>query len=159
MRQAEILCALGLLVVAGLTLWQSAAHLYIWWGPSGPGSGFFPFWLSVGLGLCALGILAKALRMRPDAAPAKTRFIPEGALPSLLKVVGPIVGMILVMQVVGFYLAAAIYLAVVTRWLGRHSWPVVLGVSLLFPVAVYLVIEQWFLVVLPRGYIDFRMPF
>jgi len=158
MRPAEILCALGLLAWAGLMIWQST-QLDIGWGASGPGAGFFPFWLSVGLALSALAILARALRRGPDAGSAKTRFLPAGALPSLLKVVLPIIGMVVAMQVVGFYLAAALYLAFVMRLIGRHGWPLVLGVSALFPVGIYLVIERWFLVILPKGYLGLRFPF
>jgi hypothetical protein len=80
-------------------------------------------------------------------------------MPSLLKVVLPIAGMILTMEIVGFYVAAAFYLGLSMRWLGRHAWPLVIGVSLLFPLATYLVIERWFLILLPKGYLGRLLPF
>ena len=68
MRQADIVCALCLLVLAGLVAWESLA-LSIGWGINGPAGGFFPFWLAVGLGLCSLVILGQALW---HAAPTRT---------------------------------------------------------------------------------------
>jgi len=156
MRPAEILCALAVLAWAGLMIREST-RLHIGWEASGPGAGFFPFWLSVGLALAVAGVLAQTLGSRP--ASAQKRFIPEGALPSLLKVVLPIAGMILVMEVVGYYVAAALYLGLSMRWIGRHGWPLVVGVSLLFPVATYLVMERWFLISLPKGYLGGYLPF
>ncbi|MBI2460628.1 MAG: tripartite tricarboxylate transporter TctB family protein [Candidatus Rokubacteria bacterium] len=70
-----------------------------------------------------------------------------------------IAGMILVMEVVGYYVAAALYLGLSMRWIGRHGWPLVVGVSLLFPVATYLVMERWFLISLPKGYLGGYLPF
>ncbi|MBI3028991.1 MAG: tripartite tricarboxylate transporter TctB family protein [Candidatus Rokubacteria bacterium] len=154
MKRAEVACVLAILIWTGLML-REAMRLNIGWEASGPGAGFFPFWLSTGLALSAAAVLVRALRSPPTERP----FFPRGALPSLLKLAVPIAGMILAMQVVGFYLAGALYLGVSMRWLGRHRWPLVVGVSLLFPVAVYFVIERWFLVGLPRGYLDLRPPF
>ncbi|MBI4608532.1 MAG: tripartite tricarboxylate transporter TctB family protein [Candidatus Rokubacteria bacterium] len=156
MKRAEIICALAVLAWAGLML-REATRLNIGWESSGPGAGFFPFWLSAGLAIFAVVVLIQTLRAASSAP--KKRFIPAGALPSLLKVVLPIAGMILAMEIAGFYLAAALYLAFVMRWIGRHPWPLVIGVSFLFPLATYFVIERWFLVLLPKGYLEIRLPF
>ena len=158
MKRAQIICALAILAWGALMLREST-RLNIGWGTSGPGAGFFPFWLSVGLIVCAGAVVVQAIRGGRSSDPAKSRFIPTGALPSLLKVVLPIAGMILTMEIVGFYLAAALYLGFVMRWIGRHGWPLVIGVSLLFPLATYFVIERWFLVLLPKGYFEIHLPF
>lgn len=158
MKKAEVVCALAVLTWAALMLREST-ELNIWWGPSGPGAGFFPFWLSVGLAVSAIIILIRAVRMGPDSNPKKTRFIPEGALLSLFKVILPIAGVILAMEFIGFYLAAAFYLIVSMRWIGRHSWSLSGAISLLFPVATYFVFERWFLILLPKGYLGPYLPF
>ena len=69
MRQADIVCALCLLMLAGLVAWESLA-LNIGWGINGPEGAFFPFWLALGLGVCSLVILAQAVR---HAVPALHR--------------------------------------------------------------------------------------
>lgn len=158
MRRAEIVCALTLLAWGGLMLREST-RLNIGWEPSGPGAGFFPFWLTVGLSVSAAAVLIQALRSGPRSGALMSSFIRAGALPSLLKVVLPIVGMILVMEIIGFYLAAVLYLGFSMRWIGRHGWPLVIGVSLLFPLATYAVIERWFLILLPKGSLGGFLPF
>jgi putative tricarboxylic transport membrane protein len=155
-KRAEVLCALAVLLWGGLML-REALRLDIGWERSGPGAGFFPFWLSVGLLLSAAAVLVQALRR--GGAGAARPFIPEGALPSLLKVALPIAGTILLMHLVGFYVAAALYLAGSARWIGRHAWPLVLAVAVAFPLATYVVIERWFLVALPKGSLGGFLPF
>jgi hypothetical protein len=91
MRQADIVFALCLLVLAGLVAWESLA-LNIGWGINGPEGGFFPFWLAVGLGLCSLVILGQALW---HAAPTlhKPLVAPGGWVP-LLTVAIPAIAMV-----------------------------------------------------------------
>ena len=72
MRQADIVFALCLLVLAGLVAWESLA-LNIGWGINGPEGGFFPFWLAVGLGLCSLVILGQAVWRAAPALHQATR--------------------------------------------------------------------------------------
>ena len=158
MKKAEIVCALAILTWAGLILREST-RLNIGWEPSGPGAGFFPFWLSAGLIFAAGAVLIRALRGGPVSTLATRRFIPEGALRSLLKVVLPMAGTILLMELLGFYAAAVLYLGLSTRWIGRHRWPLVLAVSLLLPLVTYVVIERWFLVPLPKGSLRAYVPF
>lgn len=158
MRKAEIVCALTLLVWAGLILREST-RLSIGWEPSGPGAGFFPFWLSVGMIVSATSILIQASRERRPTHPDTEPFIPKEALPSLFKVIMPILGLIIAMELVGFYLAAALYLGFCMRSIGRHTWPLIISVSTLFPLATYLLIERWFLILLPKGYLGGYLPF
>lgn len=155
MRAAEILCAVGVLAGAGLLL-REALRLDVGWGDAGPGAGFFPFWLGMGLLLSSLPVLLQAVRSpAADARP----FLARGALISVSKVLGPIVGVIAAMDLVGFYLAAAVYLAVSGYWLHRHRWPLVLGLCVAFPLVTWLVFERWFLILLPKGRLGPHWPF
>lgn len=157
MRAAEIVWALVLAAWGGLMLRESA-RLDVGWSASGPGPGFFPFWLAVGVMLSALAVALQAAWRAGDAGPRQP-FLPPGALPPLLKAGLPVAGAMLVMEAVGFYVAAALYLAGSMRWIGRLRWPVVLAVSVAFPLGIRLVIERWFLVPLPRGYFEIPLPF
>jgi hypothetical protein len=40
------------------------------------------------------------------------------------------------------------------RWIGRHSWPVTVGLALAIPVATFFVFERWFLVPMPKGALE-----
>ena len=94
---------------------------------------------------CA-GILVQAWG-RADREP----FIPRAAIGPVLKVLGPAVGFVLVMQFLGMYAASAIYMALYMRWIGRYSWTPVVLVSVAFPVITFWVFELWFLVPMPKG--------
>jgi len=37
------------------------------------------------------------------------------------------------------------------RWVGRHSWFAVAGLSIGIPVISFLIFESWFLVPMPKG--------
>jgi hypothetical protein len=156
MRVAEIVCAVALLGWGGLML-RGATRLEIGWEASGPGPGFFPFWLAMGLTLCGISVLIQALRA-PAPSPPRA-FLAAAARWPLVKLLAPMLGAVLVMELAGFYVAAALYLAVSARLLGRHTWALVLAISVLFPVLTWLVFERWFLVPLPKGYLGRYLPF
>jgi putative tricarboxylic transport membrane protein len=154
MRRAEILTACVLSVIAGVVMFE-AIRLGPGWGDSGPRAGFFPFWLSVILGVASLAILARAVWDAPEAAGRP--FFPPGALRLVLTVLIPMAGAIVLFEVVGFYLAAFVYLLGYIRLTGRQSWAVTLAVSVLFPVATFLIFERWFLIPLPKGLFGERL--
>jgi len=148
MRQADIICALGLLVLAGLVARESLA-LRIGWGLNGPQGGFFPFWLAIGLGICSLVVLAQAVRR---ATPALSKpLVTSGGWAPLLTVALPAIAMVALSEGVGLYPATALYLAFYMRWVGQHRWPLVLVVSLGVPLGSYFLFDKWFLIPMPKG--------
>jgi hypothetical protein len=154
MRRAEILCAAALLAVAGIAI-REALRLSIGWGDVGPRGGFFPFWLGVILAGSSLFTLLQGLRQPPTPKP----FLSREALRPVLTVLLPIVGAVVLIEVVGFYLTAALYLFGYMRWTGRHAWTTTLLISLLFPVIIFFIFERWFLVLLPKGLLEAYHPF
>lgn len=156
MRKAEILCALGLLAVAAVAT-AEAFRLEFGWGPAGPKPGFFIFWLAVLLAGSSLVILLRAL-FQPGAHLSRP-FVTRQVLRPVLLVFLPMGGAVLLFEVVGFYVTAALYLAGYMRGVGRHSWAAVLAMSLLFPLATLFVIERWFLIPLPKGMLGDFLPF
>ncbi len=154
MRRAEILCAAALLLVAAIAL-REALRLNIGWGDIGPRGGFFPFWLGVILAASSLFTLVQSLR-RP---PTPKAFLGRESLQSVLTVLLPIGGAVLLIEVVGFYLTALLYLVGYMRWTGRHAWATTLLIGLLFPVLIFFIFERWFLVPLPKGLLAAYHPF
>ena len=145
MRAADLTTALLLMAGGLLVLWDSL-RVGIGWSTDGPRSGFFPFWLAVVLLLCVAGIVVQTIR-RGD----RRAFVTREALGPVLKMLLPAAAFVLLIQLVGLYVASAIYMAVYMRWIGRHAWAVVVGLSVAFPVATFLVFEIWFLVPMPKG--------
>jgi hypothetical protein len=148
MRAADLTTALVLIAGGLLVLWDSL-RLGVGWGTDGPKSGFFPFWLALIAIASCVGIAAQAW-MHQDRRP----FIPREAVSPVLKMLGPAAGFVLLVQLVGFYTAAAVYMAVYMRWIGRYPWLRVIAVSLAFPVVTFVIFETWFLVPMPKGPIE-----
>jgi len=154
MRRAEIGTALVLLAIAGMVMYQ-AVGLGPGWGEAGPRAGFFPFWLSVLLGVSSLYILASALRQ--PTGPERTPFFPPGSLRLVLTVFLPIAGAFALVELVAIYIDALVYLLVYIRLTGRQSWLTTLLISALFPILSFLVFERWFLLPLPKGLFGDRL--
>lgn len=157
-KKAEIICALALLTLAGVGTVE-AVRLGFGWGPSGPRAGFFPFWLSLILGVCSVMILVKALRMHPGLKGEKKPFVTKTQFKPVLAVFIPMAVAVVSIEVIGFYLTSALYLAFFMRWMGRHSWLLIIFVSVLFPVASLLILERWFLIPMPKGILGDYLPF
>jgi hypothetical protein len=145
MRTADLVTAALLMLLGGVVLYD-AVRLGIGWGTDGPRSGFFPFWLALVMVSTCLAILVQGAR-RPSPRPFTTR---EQARP-VLKVLGPAAAMVLLMQVTGLYVAAALYIGFYMRWIGHHGWLGVVAVSVGVPVATFVIFETWFLVPMPKG--------
>jgi hypothetical protein len=145
MRVADLLTA-GILMLLGGVVVYDAVRLGIGWGTDGPQSGFFPFWLGTILIAMCGAILVQAAR-----SAAARPFVRREQLLPVLKVLVPAAGAVVLMQWLGLYVAGALYTGFYMRWIGRHAWPVVLGVGLGFPLAAFVVFETWFLVPMPKG--------
>jgi putative tricarboxylic transport membrane protein len=158
MHRAEIFVALLFLAIGVITVVDSV-RLGFGWGMSGPESGFFPFYLGVGIALCSLLILRQTYLtyLKGRASP---RLMPEGALTPILWVLVPATVMILISELVGLHIAAALYLAFYMRVVGKTGWPKTLAVSIAVSVSLYIVFDKLFLVPLPQGLWGARlMPF
>ena len=145
MRTADLITALALMLLGGVVIFD-AVRIGIGWGTDGPKSGFFPFWLAVIMLAACLLILLQSIS-RPSPAP----FVTRKQLGPVLKVLWPAAAAVALMQFVGLYVASALYMAFYMRWVGRHSWPVVITLAVLIPIATFLVFETWFLVPMPKG--------
>jgi putative tricarboxylic transport membrane protein len=144
-RTADLVTASVLMLVGAIVLYD-ALRLGIGWGSDGPKSGFFPFWLSVlMLAACAV-IVLQALRQARRAP-----FVTRAQLVPVMKVLWPATAMVVLMQFVGMYVASAVYIGFYMRWIGRHSWPAVIGLAVGIPIATFLIFEKWFLVPMPKG--------
>ncbi len=145
MRLADLVTASFLMLLGGVVLFD-AARLGIGWGTDGPKSGFFPFWLAVVMMTTCVAIAAQAAWRR-----AGTPFVTREQLGPVLKVLWPATAMVAATEVVGLYVASALYIGFYMRWIGRHRWSTVLALALGIPLATFLVFERWFLVPMPKG--------
>jgi hypothetical protein len=148
MRLADIVTASFLMLIGAVVL-VDAVRLGFRWGTDGPQSGFFPFWLAIVLIAHSAAIIVRAVRKRSDEP-----FASREQLRSVLTVAVPAAALVVFTQVIGLYVAGALYLFFYMRLVGRHSWVTTAALSIGIPLATFLVFEKWFLVPLPKGPVE-----
>lgn len=145
MRAADLTTAAVLMLFGGVVLYD-AVRLGIGWGTDGPRSGFFPFWLAIIMLVSCAGVIVQSVHR-----PSGKSFVTREQLGRVLKVLWPAAGMVVLTQILGLYVASALYLGFYMRWVGRHSWLAVVALSLGVPIATFWIFEKWFLVPMPKG--------
>lgn len=153
-RLAEGLMA-GLLVLLSITLMVKSAELNIGWIEGrGPGSGFWPFWLSALMGIAAsVALLRWFARMTPESR-SNAPYIDGDTVLLVLITAGALTLMIALIQLIGMYLSFLIFLIFYLRVIGRHGWLETGTFALGVPITVYLLFEVALTRYLPKG-IDF----
>jgi hypothetical protein len=145
MRAADLITATALMLLGGVVIYD-AVRLGIGWGVEGPRSGFFPFWLAVLMVGTSAAIIGQTV-WRTGRGP----FVTRAAAGSVLAVLLPAAALVLATQFIGLYVASAVYVGAYMRWIGRHSWPLTVGLAVAIPVLTFVVFERWFLVPMPKG--------
>ena len=149
MRRAEIwvsvtFALLGVIVIA------DSIRLGFMWGMSGPESGFFPFYLGVGVVISSLFVFFNAFtRYRKEGAGKP--LMPPGALKPILWVLIPSTGMVVITELVGLHIAAALFLAFYMRVVWKIGWTTTLLVGIISPLLLYVTFDKLFLIPLPQG--------
>jgi hypothetical protein len=147
-RTMEIIVALLLLVIGAVVAIDSF-RLGARWSDEGPQSGYFPFYIGLIICISSLGTLLHTVLGK--AGDGSRGFVERGQLRQVLAVLLPAAFYILGIQLVGMYVASAVYIAVFMIWLGSYSWfkSVMLGVAV--SVSLFVMFEVWFKVPLPKG--------
>ena len=140
---AIAMMAFGAAVIAG------SLQVGIGWGPEGPKSGFFPFYLGVAIIFASVANLLAAFKDDPRKV-----FADWSQLVSVLSVVIPTAIYVVAVPWVGIYAASLVLIAVFMMWLGRYNIAISAAVSIGTVVAIYFMFEKWFLVPLPKGPIE-----
>jgi putative tricarboxylic transport membrane protein len=146
MAGRDVVAASALLLFAVLAAFESA-RLLPFGAVRNPGPGFFPWWVSVALGLLALVLLGHSVAGR--RGPAQSA---RGG--RLLKVVGvlALLGVYsLVLDVIGYPIATFVVVLFMLRVTEPHRWPLALGLALLAAGGSYVLFAVWLGVPLPAG--------
>jgi hypothetical protein len=75
-------------------------------------------------------------------------------LKQVLSVLLPAIVYVMFVQLIGIYVASALYIALFMVWLGRYSWIRSITVGLAVSATLYLMFEIWFKVPLFKGAYD-----
>jgi hypothetical protein len=140
---ALLIAVFGAIVIIG------SVKAGINWGAEGPRAGFFPFYIGIFIVASSAINLWHGLRDENDGL-----FAEWGQLRQVMSVVVPTAIYVASMPFTGLYVASIIFIGWFMRWLGKYSWPIVVGVGFGMPIVTYLIFERWFLVPLPKGPIE-----
>ncbi len=151
MRRADQIAGGGLLVL-GLAFGAGGLRNYTYWGPTGPGSGFFPFWLGLTMAVLSAWLLLGALRGRgPDGG-----WLPAGAgRRRLVTVLGVIAALIAVLKIVGMAVGTVLFLVVILRFVEGLRWSSTVAIAVGTAAVNYFVFTYWLRVPFPVGVLGF----
>jgi len=147
-RMMDIVTSIAFLAL-GLTVMIGSLKLGASWGVDGPEAGYFPFYISL------IIMLSSAVTLYQVAVVNKNKktesFVDREPSRQVMAVLLPAIVFVLGVQLIGIYVASAIYIAIFMVWLGKYPIWKAIVVSLGVSAALYLMFEFWFQVPLPHG--------
>ena len=162
MRKANLWVAVFLFLIGAIVMYDAVRLGWRWDPGSGPGAGYLPFYLSLGVLVCTGIIIVKQILQLSKAGIAgDKRLIQEGGLKPILWVLLPSTAMVALTSIVGLHFAAFVFLLFYMRAVGKIGWLACGLVSVLFPVGMYVVFDRLFLIPLPDGMLGnyIKLPF
>jgi putative tricarboxylic transport membrane protein len=138
----------AILMAVGAVVMVNSYKLGAGWSSTGPESGYFPFYVGVLILLSStMTLLVTLLGKSPDRAP----FVEPEQFRRVLQVLIPSFIFVMAIRYVGIYVAGGLFIACFMWWLGKYPLRKVAIVSVLVPLALFVLFEVWFLVPLPKG--------
>ena len=143
----DAIVAVVLFVIATVVVIE-ARRLGSGWTSDGPGSGYFPFYIGLILGVSALGIFYQAVfgKSRDSGA-----FVDQLQAKRVLSVLLPAAVYVLAIVFVGIYVASALYILLFMIILGKYPPAKSLMLAVVINVFFFLLFEVWFKVPLYKG--------
>jgi hypothetical protein len=139
---AACVLAMGLLVIFG------ARKLGSGWTTDGPGAGYFPFYIGLILCVSAVGIFFQAVFGKGKNMEA---FVDKDQLSRVLQVFIPALIYVGGIQLLGIYVASAVYIALFMIVLGKFSTVKSVIAAVVINVVFFMMFEVWFKVPLFKG--------
>jgi hypothetical protein len=132
----------GLIVIAGGVEYEHG------WDASGPKPGYFPFYIGILIVIGSAAVLAQTLLGR---ARITDPFVTAKQARRIAAFVLPVAGFVVLANVLGLYVATAVYLCGVMMLQGGYRWPAAALTAIAMAVFFYVLFERWFKVQLLKG--------
>lgn len=146
MRIADLLGGIVVLLLGVALIFFSRQLSYM--SEYGPGPGFLPLWLGIGLVGCALFVILKNLK---ENAEADKFFKPRTKL--AVKMLVTILITFLLFPVLGFPIGLALFTGFTMRIMGKHSLILCSISAVLTAVGIHFIFGQLLYIPLPTGMI------
>ena len=150
----DAVTALLVMGLGGVVLFGSS-KLGHEWTSDGPGAGYFPFYIGLILAISGAGIFFQALFGKKKNTEV---FVDREQLGRVFSVLLPAAVYVLAIQLIGIYVASALYITLFMVILGKYSWVKSLAVGLIVNVVFFMMFEVWFKVPLFKGEFDLLSP-
>ena len=146
-NRAEAIVAIGISFI-GVAMMVDGSRVGSGWAFDGPMAGYFPFRTGAIICIASLVVFLRAVsgKHRKDKI-----FVTWERFKLVLKVLVPAVLYVLIIQLVGIYVASAVFIAAFMRMNDRFSWLKITLINVCVSVSLFLMFEVWFLVPLPKG--------
>ena len=162
MRKANLGVAIFLFIIGAVVMYYSVRLGFRWQPGFGPGAGYLPFYLSLGVLICTGIFIVKQIRqLSKEGIVGDKRLIREGGLTPILWVLIPSTVMVILVSIIGLHFAAFVFLLFYMRVVGKIGWLETALVGVLFPIGMYIVFDRLFLIPLPGGMLGtyIKIPF
>ena len=151
-RQAELLMTIATILASLGLMWSATDGLAIGWVPEkGPGSGYWPFWLSFGMLLCAIATLVRWFTRASPESRSNEPFIAVGAGTVVATTAGALLVLLIAIHLVGIYIALFLFLLFYLKFLGRHDWPITIFLVGGIPIGIFALFEWALQIPLPKA--------
>jgi hypothetical protein len=153
-RTAELLMAI-ILGLCSIGLMVKSAELNIGWIEGrGPGSGAWPFWLSVGMLLSCLTTAARWVRGTTPESRSLDLYMSKETVVVVGISAGAILFLLVMTHLAGLYVALMLFLLFYLRFVGRHSWLLSIVLTIAIPVFIFCLFEWALKIPLPKAWTE-----
>ncbi len=162
MRRAELVAAFVLALLSLYLIWKSGEGPS--WDPDiarfdnigfdetgAPGSGFWPFWLSLVMLLSSIWVMVNWWRRSSPPSQSDAPYMDDYSWRMMLFVGGGLFAFLAVIGWLGFYAGIFVFLVYYLKVLGNHSWRRTLTIAIATPVFSFFFFDVAMRIVLPKG--------
>jgi putative tricarboxylic transport membrane protein len=144
-RTAELVVGALLAVFGVLVIWTNY-QLGAGWADDGPEAGYFPMRMGVFILIGSIAVMVQAILKNDTSS-----FVEKTQLRQVGVVLVPLILYVAALQVIGIYVASALFIGLFMMWVGKFSWwkSAIVGVGI--NLALFWIFEVQFLVPLPKG--------
>lgn len=146
----DAVVAILVIIMGGVVIYGSR-KLGSEWTSDGPGAGYFPFYIGLILIISGLGVLYQSLAGSKKNTEV---FVDREAFGRVLSVLIPAAVYVGAIQLIGIYVASALYIALFMIILGKYSWIKSVVAALAVNTVFFMMFEVWFKVPLHKGAFD-----
>ncbi len=146
----DAVVAVLILIMGGIVIYGSR-KLGSEWTTDGPGAGYFPFYIGVILCISGIGVLYQSLAGKEKNTEV---FVDREQLGRVFSVLIPAAVYVGFIQLIGIYVASALYIALFMIILGKYSVLKSAIIGIAVNALFFMMFEVWFKVPLHKGAFD-----